>query len=606
MNELLLTFALIVLSLILSLIYSWKSRRATGSQPSSDGVDGGDAQDIPALPERRTLLGGHIAWIKEQIKRKGGLRFAGHLVAHEKHRLPVFALHFGPYGFAERACVVADATLAAKLCANDAVGVSSQICDVVNYMIGAGTVFTQNGEAWIKHRNLLGNIFTDEHSTFSVDTVAQVTASEIQRFVESKTVSDNAADGDGAAAAAKSRSPTLQRVEVCEVVERLAMAALAQVCFGVDMTTDHHDFEPILTRFIRCFNKLAITPSLTLWKLTNLLESRNYSSAKEDMLKTLSDLVAERDQKGLESGEDLLSLLLRVEHDGYDRMTIDGVKDNGNRPARKSKAPEVVGFSRQEALEQALMMFVVSHNTISCTLSWLFYYLAKDPNLQYLVYKEVSSVLVDSEQQPTVSACRDLTFTKMVVLETLRLRPAAPLLVRSVNSDVVVGGYRFLKGDHILMSSYLVHRDGQHWQEPEQFDVSRWTSIGTEGYAPRSASHSSFTVSSSQSRRAGSSGSSGSTSSGSGVDLSDVAAYLSFGTGDRMCPAYANAMNQILAITSVWIRKWRMYLAEKTLSEQVSFTYSPGHVYIHLEPRDITEEFQKPTLPPGPRRFVIS
>lgn len=166
-------------------------------------------------------------------------------------------------------------------------------------------------------------------------------------------------------------------------------------------------------------------------------------------------------------------------------------------------------------------------------------------------------------------------------------------------------GYKFLKGDHVLLSSYLIHRDPHHWQEPEQFDVSRWTSIGTEGYASRNAAHSSFTTSSGKDRRGGGTGSTSSTASGSGVDPEDVTGYLSFGTGDRVCPAYPLALNQLLSVLCVWMRKWRMYLAEKALSEQVSFTYSPGKVFVHLEPRDVTEDFQPPTPPPGPQLFVI-
>ena len=67
-------------------------------------------------------------------------------------------------------------------------------------------------------------------------------------------------------------------------------------------------------------------------------------------------------------------------------------------------------------------------------------------------------------------------FAMAVVLETLRLHPPTWLLHRTLLRDAAIGGYAAPRGHNLLISPYVLHRDGQSFADPEMFRIDRWES----------------------------------------------------------------------------------------------------------------------------------
>jgi cytochrome P450 len=63
----------------------------------------------------------------------------------------------------------------------------------------------------------------------------------------------------------------------------------------------------------------------------------------------------------------------------------------------------------------------------------------------------------------------------MVLVETLRLYPPAPLISRKAIADDEVQGYPIAAKSMIMISPYAVHRHPALWEEPERFDPERFT-----------------------------------------------------------------------------------------------------------------------------------
>ncbi|WP_241663415.1 cytochrome P450 [Peribacillus simplex] len=63
---------------------------------------------------------------------------------------------------------------------------------------------------------------------------------------------------------------------------------------------------------------------------------------------------------------------------------------------------------------------------------------------------------------------------KNIIHETLRLYPPLYILSRDVTEEVVIGGYRFKKGDMILISSYVMQHDPEYFDQPESFIPERF------------------------------------------------------------------------------------------------------------------------------------
>ena len=77
-------------------------------------------------------------------------------------------------------------------------------------------------------------------------------------------------------------------------------------------------------------------------------------------------------------------------------------------------------------------------------------------------------------QAVTLTDVAKLTYTRMVIEETMRLYPPAWLFTRSPRTDDVIGGYAIPRGSVLLISPYVTHRHSQYWEHPETFDPERF------------------------------------------------------------------------------------------------------------------------------------
>ena len=89
------------------------------------------------------------------------------------------------------------------------------------------------------------------------------------------------------------------------------------------------------------------------------------------------------------------------------------------------------------------------------------------------MYGEIDSVLA-ARRLPTAADPPELTFTRMVFAESMRLYPPAWLIARVAAEAHDVRGYTIPRGAMVVLSSWIVHRSGTHFPEPERFDSDWW------------------------------------------------------------------------------------------------------------------------------------
>lgn len=135
--------------------------------------------------------------------------------------------------------------------------------------------------------------------------------------------------------------------------------------------------------------------------------------------------------------------------------------------------------------------------------SWALYTLASLPQWQSRVADEARAC----GGKYTADA---LPLTRRVVKEALRLYPPAPMLVRTANSALSLGGHRVRAGQSVAISIYAMHRHRKLWVAPDTFDPDRFLT-------DRSANN---------------------------------PAWMPFGTGPRMCIAAQFALTEIMVIIS--------------------------------------------------------
>jgi cytochrome P450 len=109
-------------------------------------------------------------------------------------------------------------------------------------------------------------------------------------------------------------------------------------------------------------------------------------------------------------------------------------------------------------------------------LSWTSVLLSRYPSAEHRLKEEVGRVL--GGRPPTFDDLGQLTYTKSVLQEALRLYPPVWLLIREAVEEDVVAGVRIPAGATVLGFTYGIHHDGRVWRDPEAFDPGRFSREG--------------------------------------------------------------------------------------------------------------------------------
>jgi cytochrome P450 len=130
------------------------------------------------------------------------------------------------------------------------------------------------------------------------------------------------------------------------------------------------------------------------------------------------------------------------------------------------------GMSRDELRDEFLTLFVTGFETTGSAMSWMLILLAQHPEIQEKLYMRVRD-LHHSEKSLSIEIMQ-CDLLNAVVRETLRLYPSVWLIARKCVNEDVVGGFRIPKRSHVLMCSFMSHRDAKYWSDVEKFDPERF------------------------------------------------------------------------------------------------------------------------------------
>lgn len=122
--------------------------------------------------------------------------------------------------------------------------------------------------------------------------------------------------------------------------------------------------------------------------------------------------------------------------------------------------------------DEAITLFLAGHETTAVALTWTFYLLSQNPDVEARLHEELDTVLGDNDPSPEDYSKLDYTYR--VFKEAMRLYPPAYVMGREPVEDTQVGVYHIPKKSMILLSPYLVQRDPRNFPDPERFDPDRW------------------------------------------------------------------------------------------------------------------------------------
>lgn len=187
--------------------------------------------------------------------------------------------------------------------------------------------------------------------------------------------------------------------------------------------------------------RVPITPPG--WLPTPANKTLRRSVARLDA--AVSEMVVAR---GSQPGEDLLGMLLSV-------------RDETGRPLEVA-----------EIRDQLVTFIVAGHETVASALGWAWGLIAAHPHVGDRIAREADAVA--PHRAVGFRDYRQLTFTRAVIDETLRLYPPAWLITRSALHDDTIDGVHIPAGALVIMSPWLLHRHPGLWERPEEFAPERF------------------------------------------------------------------------------------------------------------------------------------
>ncbi|KAJ7944478.1 Cytochrome P450 family protein [Quillaja saponaria] len=132
-----------------------------------------------------------------------------------------------------------------------------------------------------------------------------------------------------------------------------------------------------------------------------------------------------------------------------------------------------------------MVLLIAGTHTSAVTLEWAMSNLLNHPEVLKKAKDELDQQ-IGQDRLIEESDISKLPYLQNIISETLRLYPAAPLLVPHYSSDhCTIGGYDVPRDTTVLVNAWAIHRDSNLWADPISFKPERFDSSTSEGEGHR-------------------------------------------------------------------------------------------------------------------------
>lgn len=141
--------------------------------------------------------------------------------------------------------------------------------------------------------------------------------------------------------------------------------------------------------------------------------------------------------------------------------------------AIREKESNAQYITKANLVQVVMNLFGGATDTTASALQWMFIRLAKHPDIQKRIQKEIKDNI--GMDPPVYEDREKLPFTTACILETLRCHPFAPVgMPHKTTAETKVGTQPIPKDTNVLFNIYRVNHDPNLWEEPEKYRPDRF------------------------------------------------------------------------------------------------------------------------------------
>lgn len=312
----------------------------------------------------------------------------------------------------------------------------SKFYDVIRPILGEG-IFLSEGERWLRQRRLLQPPFHGRDLIGMTERMAGAVSDMLDRW----------------------RGPAMRRepVDMAQEMMRLTLDVVFRTLLTVRL--------PNVSDTVYEALKVVLNEAeQRVWSILPMRDrlptasNRAFRKAMAELDDIVRQVIADR-RADPEAPRDLLTILLEA----FPNCDSD--------PAEA-----------QELRDHVISMIIAGHETAANVLIWMWTLLSRSPDVERRMREEVAQVTAG--RTPTIDDVRKLSFTANVFSEAARLYPPVWTFSRQAMEADWLGGAPVKKGDTIMVCAYAMHRNPQHWENPEGFDPDRFDAARSEARHP--------------------------------------------------------------------------------------------------------------------------
>jgi cytochrome P450 len=255
-----------------------------------------------------------------------------------------------------------------------------------------------------------------------------------------------------------------EHLDISAASMALSLEIVARTLFDTDVTPDIRAINDEVNTIMHLYNFIVAFPRIESFLHLPIPGIIKFRKSKARLDAVVNRLIAEHRKSGHDKG-DLLSMLLSSTYEPTDAETGAGTQ------------PEHMTDS--QVRDEVLTIFLAGYETVANALTWTWYLLSQNPEVEAKLHAELDTVLGmatgNQQRLPTLGDYPSLRYTEQVFAESMRLYPPAWAMGRMSTREVHLGPYNIPAGAHLFFSQYIMSRTPEYFPDPLRFDPDRFT-----------------------------------------------------------------------------------------------------------------------------------
>uniref|UniRef100_A0A0N5BE60 Cytochrome P450 n=1 Tax=Strongyloides papillosus TaxID=174720 RepID=A0A0N5BE60_STREA len=308
--------------------------------------------------------------------------------------------------------------------------------DFFSEWLGRGLI-TSGGQKWKHRRRLLTPMFHFSMLNKYFEAYNQEASILVNKF--------------------KKFSETGEEIDIFAYIKRAALDMICETAMGVKVNAqDNHDHEYI--KAVQHFNYLGTIydKNVFFWfKPFYYLSGQGFDRDRTlNVLKKFTSDVIKKKSEEFERKNGELKEKTFLSH------LLELKKANN--------------LTEEDIREEVETFMFAGHDTTSSCLAFLFWSIATVPEVQEKIYEEVYEIFGDEERDVSPEDLSKLTYSEMVIKETLRRHPVIPYFGRELQNEVEVCGKILPKGTVFVFAPQHLNFNPHIFEDPYKFDPDRF------------------------------------------------------------------------------------------------------------------------------------